>query len=122
MMPPAYGLTFMKSALSNSGKMKEFESPLPIVPDQEMRIRMQKEYRLIGTFRIWKSMKLWSVNLKTLEVKEEKINREALIDIARMVIFKSKVIHNPECKYLLALNERNAIRKSVQILKSIYKM
>ena len=104
--------------------MKEFESPLQIVPDQELRIqtKQHKEYRLVGTFKIWRGMKLYSINLKTLEVTEEKISREAIIDITRDVIYRSRVNYNPDCKYLLAINESNAIRKSVQVLKKIYSL
>ena len=104
--------------------MEGFEGPLPLIPDQEIRIqqRQKQEYRHIGTFKIWRGMKLYSVNLKTLEVKEEKINRQALIDITKDVIYKSKVIYNPDCKYLLAINESNALRKSVIILKKLYSL
>lgn len=103
--------------------MKEFE-PLSIFPDQELRIQIKQkqEYKLIGSFKIWRGMKLYSVNLKTLEVKDEKISRQAIIDVTQDVIYRSRVNYNPDCKYLLALNEENAIRKSVMILKKIYSL
>jgi hypothetical protein len=102
--------------------MERFESPLQLVPDQEINIRKKqdKEYRLMGSFFIWKGMKLFSVNLKTLEVKKEKVTTEVILSLAGDAIHKNKVFFNPDCKYLLALNEKSARRKAVKIIKQAY--
>jgi hypothetical protein len=102
--------------------MERFESPLQLIPDKEINIKKKqdKEYKLIGSFSLWKGMKLFSVNLKTLEVKKEKIKVNVMISLAGDIIHKNEVIFNPDCKYLLAINEANALRKAVKIIKQAY--
>ena len=102
--------------------MKRFESTLQLVPDKEINIKKKqdKEYKLMGSFFVWKGMKLFSVNLKTLEVKKENVTTEVILSLAGKAIHKNKVIFNPDCKYLLALNETSARRKAVKIIKKAY--
>ncbi|MFA6917028.1 MAG: hypothetical protein WC222_11570 [Parachlamydiales bacterium] len=101
--------------------MNEFESPLPIITDNQAGIELQdkvrQEYKFFGSVPLRKGMILYEITMSTGEIKPLHIERNAALDITTgKPVFNSKAIYNPKCFYIMAINEKNAIRKYNKIV------
>ena len=78
--------------------------------------RQKQEQRYLGSATRLPGMRLYEFNYKTGECREIGTERRLEFDpvIGNNVTRSVKVLYDPDCVYLQALNERNAIRKLVK--------
>lgn len=78
--------------------------------------RQKQELRYLGSTIFRPGMRLYQFNYKTGECQEIGTGRRLEFDpvIGNNVTRSVKVLYDPDCVYLQALNERNAIRKLVK--------
>ena len=77
------------------------------------KVKEERKQQKVGTFRKpYKNMILFQLNLKTLLVSAvEYAENKAVITESGAVKTEKKLVHNPECLYVWALNMKNAQRK-----------
>lgn len=78
--------------------------------------RQKQEQRYLGSTILRPGMRLYQFNYKTGECREIGTERRLEFDpvSGNKVTRSVKVQYDPDCVYLQALNERNAIRKLVK--------
>lgn len=98
-----------------------------LVIDQQLyprivkEIQAKKEYKLEASVKKIRGLKLWKLNLSTLQVGEIQPHYVAAIDITnRKPIKRIQVVREPGCIYFQALNAASAIKKSRKILFEIF--
>lgn len=93
--------------------MKELESPQSLRPETELtiKVKQQKEFKLLGTTKSYLGHICFEVNTVTKEIKHAQYSKSDIRwDEATNIREKSKrVIINPDCIYRTALNEDNLI-------------
>lgn len=96
--------------------MNEFFDVIPkyLVAQTEVKVqeRKQHEFKLIGRQRKVPGHTLFSVNLKTGEIKAAPVERSNVIDFkTKEPTFRERIVVEPNCLYRQALNKKNFIRK-----------
>lgn len=95
--------------------MKELESPQSLRPETELtiKVKQQKEFKLLGTTKSYLGHICFEVNTVTKEIKHAQYSKSDIRwDEATNIREKSKrVIINPDCIYRTALNKENLIKK-----------
>jgi len=84
-----------------------------LVPDTriEIQVPQKQEYRLIGSIRKVKGLRLFAYNFSTGELKEAEMRHEVMMGYKSDPIKKNKVNLSPNCLYVQALNKKVAWRK-----------
>ena len=83
------------------------------------QIEQEKHYKLVGSIVIKPGLKLYSLNLQNSELKEVDIVKNKMINFQKQKVQNGKSMHDPKCSYFQALNQKNAEKKAVKIIKSI---
>lgn len=96
--------------------MSEIFDVLPkemLLPQTEMRIQEKKkhEFKYIGSQRKVPGHTLFSLNLKTGEIKKADIQKCNDVDFRTgMPVHRDKIVVEPHCVYRQALNRKNFIK------------
>jgi hypothetical protein len=90
--------------------------------DSTEQVAPQKmEYKKIGSMILKTGMKLWAYNPSAGTVEEVHIDRKsAACDFNGNAIKNGKVLYDPMCIYIQALNRKNAERKARKMLEKIF--
>lgn len=91
--------------------MKELESPLQIVPDQQLVAKWQQEYTLKARMQKQRGMILFVVDFMKMEAKQVKITTTLAIGLDGKVQRNNKAQYDPNGIYVWAINEFNALKK-----------
>lgn len=97
--------------------MKEIELTAKTAADKakmevQVQQRKQVEYQLLGSLKPKNGHTIWEVNTETGAIFPAEYKKEAAVFGAK--IPPKKLIVNPDCVYIPALNEENAKRKYLQ--------
>ena len=75
----------------------------------------RREYKFIGSQKRQKGHILFSINSKTMEIKEALIVEKSSFNaISKQMEKKSEVKIEPDCYYIQALNKKNVIKKLIK--------
>lgn len=93
-----------------------FDTPDAEPARTEQLERQKQEQRYLGSTILRPGMRLYQFNYKTGECREIGTERRLEFDpvSGNKVTRSVKVQYDPDCVYLQALNERNAVRKLVK--------
>lgn len=90
----------------------------------QQKKKQQKEHKLIGSIRHHPGLTLFSVNIKTEEVKPAEFVKESLITWNQAVMqskgkgnITRKIVVEKDCIYIEALNKGNALKKYRKLLE-----
>lgn len=96
---------------------------------QEIKAEQRQEYKLVGTINLPRGMKLYSYNIEkdTLdEVKRTAIETadfESVVNHSKDIsINKTKAMYDSKLVYIIAINQKNALRKLVKMFSSVKKL
>ena len=84
------------------------------MPNSQVEVveNKQHEFRLIGSQRKQAGHTLFSLNLKTGEIKVAPVVRSDVVDFrTRMPVHRDRIVVEPHCVYRQALNKKNFIKK-----------
>jgi hypothetical protein len=94
---------------------------LKIIPDNKDEIRIvkeqEKEYKFIGSLILKPGHSIFKYNELTWEITLPEINRQIAVKLDGKPIKKQKILFEPNCIYIAALNKRNAERKIKKLLR-----
>ncbi len=82
----------------------------------EKQVEQQQEYKMIGSMRLRRGMRLYSFYPSTGELKETNITHRVSIDMKGEPLKESTVTFDPKAYYIQALNWKNAKKKSDKIM------
>ena len=82
----------------------------------EIEQKKQVEYRLIGSLRKIKGLKLFAYNTKTNLIYEVEVKKEVAIKTDKTTKETTKVNYDPDCLYCQAINLQNAKRKFINFI------
>lgn len=99
--------------------MPYFDESLKPKISQEIITEAQQEYKLIGSFKLTPGLKLYKLNLSTLEYKEVTITKTLAIDIKGQPVKNSKTNFEANCIYFQSLNLKNAKKHAMKELEKL---
>lgn len=74
--------------------------------------KKQNEFKFLGQQRKVAGHKMFSINLKTGEIKEAPVEHSDAIDFkTRKPVFRDRIVVEPDCLYRQALNKKNFIKR-----------
>lgn len=82
----------------------------------EIRADAEQHYKFVGSIKLIKGLKLWQLNVKTLELSEVEITKKAAIRFDKKEVSAKKAQFNPDCIYVQALNRANAEKKIIKLV------
>ena len=85
-----------------------------LMPKAEMEVveNKQHKFKLIGSQRRQPGHTLFSLNLKTGEVKIAPVDRSKVVDFrTKLPVHRDRIVVEPHCVYRQALNRKNFIKK-----------
>lgn len=83
----------------------------PCQTEVKVQERKQHEFKLIGHQRKVPGHTLFSVNLKTGEIKAAPVERSTAIDFkTKKPTFRDRIVVEPNCVYRQALNKKNFLK------------
>ena len=81
----------------------------------EQMQEQRKEYKFIGSQKAQRGHILFSINLKTFEIKPAIITSKSAMNIvSKKMEHKNEVKIEPDCYYIQALNKKNVIKKLIK--------
>jgi hypothetical protein len=99
--------------------MHQLETPLKLIPDTKIEAEAKQEYKFIGSMNLKRGMRLFSFNVKTLEIKEVILERKAVIDTKMQVHKSSRANYDHQCRYIQASNFDNAAWKAIKFIYGV---
>jgi hypothetical protein len=98
--------------------MKEVES-LKLQPDTELvsPVEQKKRFKHLGSTPMNKSMKMWEVDIATLEITEAEIKDHQVMTPQKTFVNKKALITKAGKIYVPALNKKNGLRKGKEHIK-----
>ncbi|MDP2234992.1 MAG: hypothetical protein Q8J88_01040 [Bacteroidales bacterium] len=94
--------------------MKDFEN-IKVQPDTQLVAQVQKEFKLLGSLKLYPGHSLFAFNTKTAHLRKVNLKKDVMLGMDGSTITKSKAFQEPDTVYATALNAKNALKK---ILKS----
>lgn len=91
-----------------------FESPgQDRVQKDEIEIldKQQHEYKFIGRQRKVPGHTMWSLNIKTMEIKKAPVEHAKAVDFTGSPTHSDRIVVEPNCVYRQALNRKNFIKR-----------
>lgn len=88
--------------------------PKELQPKIEMAVKDQRqhEFKLVGRQRKVPGHTLFSLNLKTGEIKPAPIEHSTVVDFrSKLPMHRDRIVVEPHCVYRQALNRKNFIKK-----------
>ena len=83
--------------------------------EMEILAKKQHEFKLIGQERKVPGHIMFSINLKTGEIKKAPVERSKDIDfMTREPVFRDRIVVEPDCLYRQALNKKNFVKRLVR--------
>ena len=77
--------------------------------------QQKHEFKLIGRQRNVPGHTMFSINLKTGEIKKAPVERSKVCDFrTREPIYKERIVVEPDCLYRQALNKKNFIKRLIR--------
>ena len=81
----------------------------------EILDKQKHEFKMIGRERKVPGHTLFSLNLKTGEIKKAPIEHSKDVDFkTREPVYKNRIVIEPDCIYRQALNKKNFIKRLVR--------
>ena len=81
----------------------------------EVLDKQKHEFKLIGRQRKVPGHTMFSLNIKTGEIKVAPVERSEVCDFStREPIYKARIVIEPDCLYRQALNRKNFIKRLVR--------
>ena len=97
--------------------MKELELHDKIRQDIQIEAPWKQEYKLIGSIRMEKGVKLFALSTTSWELTEVITRDEVMMNMDGGIEKKRKAFHSAENIYIKAINRKNAERKAAIIIK-----
>jgi hypothetical protein len=92
---------------------------LKVKVEAHAETEQEKFYRLIGSINLKPGLKLYALNLETLELGKPAIVKKKMVDFEGMKVVNDKTTFDPKCRYFQALNDRNAKRKAWKMIEKL---
>lgn len=87
------------------------------VQKDEMEIldKKQHEFKFIGRQRKVPGHTMFSINLKTGEIKKAPVDQSKTVDFkTRKPTYKERIVIEPDCLYRQALNKKNFVKRLIR--------
>lgn len=97
--------------------MKEVEN-YKLLPDTELHspVQQKKRFNHLGGTTIHKGMKIWEINVVTMQIKEAEIKNIQVLSPDKKLINRKALITKPGFVYAPAINKTNAIKKAKNLI------
>ena len=98
--------------------MNPIITDLPIKSQTEIHgeAKQKQEFKFLGTIRLKPGLKLYSLNTKTIELKEVEVKKTKDVNFNGEEVKNDHALYNPDCIYFQALNQTNAERKASKVI------
>jgi hypothetical protein len=97
--------------------MKELELHDRIRQDIHIEAPWKQEFKLIGSIRMEKGVKLFALSTTSWELTEVVTKDEVMLTLDGEIETKKKAFHSAEYIYIKAINRKNAERKAARIIR-----
>lgn len=95
------------------------EPQLKTKPEIQAETPYKQQYKFIGSIKMIPGLTLYSFNLETQEIIQVKVTKNVNVDFQKQKVVNDRVTYDPKLTYFQALNQANAEKKAIKIMKWI---
>lgn len=99
--------------------MSYFDEQIKPKIQHEQKAEVKQEYKFLGSIRLKRGMKLYKLDLKTMEYSEVKIKEKVAINMEGKPVTTKEATYHNNCIYFQALNMKNAKKHAMKELEKL---